>query len=101
MENMELFCFNIISQAGSAKSSYLNGLRAYKMKQFDSSKAMLKEGDAFLREAHKTHMGIISHEASGNKTEFSLLLIHAEDQINTAEIIKILVDELIELHPKS
>jgi cellobiose PTS system EIIA component len=100
MENMEQVCFNIITQAGSAKSAYLNGLNAYKMKRFDSAKAMLKEGDAFLREAHKTHMGIISLEASGNKTEFSLLLMHAEDQINTAEIIKILVDELMELHPK-
>jgi cellobiose PTS system EIIA component len=100
MENMELICFNIISNAGAAKSSFLDALSAIKIKQFDSAKAKLKEGEHFLREAHKTHMGIISQEASGIKTEFSLLLMHAEDQINTAEIIKILVDELIQLYPK-
>jgi len=100
MENMEQTCFAIITLAGSAKSSYLDALGAIKMKQYESVKQKLKEGDASLREAHKTHMGIISEEAKGNKTEFSLLLMHAEDQINTAEIIKIMVDELIELYSK-
>jgi len=100
MENMEFVCFNIIAHAGSAKSAYLDALSAIKMKQFDAAKAKIKEGDLALRNAHKTHMGIISSEAGGTKTEFSLLLMHAEDQINTAEIVKILVDELTELYSK-
>lgn len=100
MENMELVCFNIIGHAGSAKSSYLSALSAIKMKQLESAKTKLKEGDIALRDAHKTHMGIISLEAAGTKTEFSLLLMHAEDQINTAEIVKIMVEELIELYAK-
>lgn len=45
-------------------------------------------------------MRIIAQEADGYKIEFSLLLMHAEDQINSAEVIKILVEELCHLFPK-
>ena len=101
MEKLDQICFTIISTANMAKSSYLDALSAIKMGQFATAKVKLKEGDNALREAHKTHMHIISQEASGFKIDFSLLLMHAEDQISTAEIIKILVEELCDFYPKS
>nr|WP_307760253.1 PTS lactose/cellobiose transporter subunit IIA [uncultured Peptostreptococcus sp.] len=37
-------------------------------------------------------------EACGEKTEFSILLMHSEDQMASTELSKILAQEVIELH---
>ena len=41
---------------------------------------------------------LIQKEASGEKTEFSLLFMHAEDQMASTEIVQLLAQELIELY---
>jgi PTS system cellobiose-specific IIA component len=101
MKPLEQIAFTIIAQAGAAKSTYLDALDSAKRGETDHTAALLSEGDALLRTAHQAHMEVISQEANGNTPPFSLLLVHAEDQINTAEIIRILVSELIPLHTKT
>ena len=43
-------------------------------------------------------MHMIQKEAAGEKSEFSLLLMHAEDQLMTTETLKIVAEEFIELY---
>jgi PTS system cellobiose-specific IIA component len=45
-------------------------------------------------------MKLIQNEASGKKNEMSLLLVHAEDQLMSAEGFKILALEFIEIYKK-
>ena len=40
----------------------------------------------------------IQKEAAGEKLEFSLIIMHAEDQLISAETIKDLAIEIIEMH---
>lgn len=101
MKTLDQIAFTIIAQAGSAKSTYLEALALAKKGQHDRAEALVVEGDAQLRVAHQAHMDVITQEANGHTPPFSLLLVHAEDQINTAEIVRILVCELIELHTKT
>ena len=101
MKTLEQTSFTIIAHAGSAKSTYLDALGIAKKGHPDQAFALLLEGDALLRTAHQAHMEVITQEANGNTPPFSLLLVHAEDQINTAEIVRLLVSELIELHTKT
>jgi cellobiose-specific phosphotransferase system component IIA len=101
MKSLEQTSFTIIAQAGAAKSTFLDALEAAKQADLSKAQALLTEGDQLLRTAHQAHMEVITQEANGNTPPFSLLLVHAEDQINTAEIIRILVSELIELHTKT
>lgn len=101
MKTLEQIAFTIIAQAGSAKSTYLEALELAKKYDSDQASALMIEGDALLLTAHQAHMNVITQEANGNTPPFSLLLVHAEDQINTAEIIRILVIELMALHAKT
>jgi cellobiose PTS system EIIA component len=101
MKTLEQTSFTIIAHAGSAKSTYLEALDIAKKGDATTAAARLLEGDALLMTAHQAHMEVIKQEANGNTPPFSLLLVHAEDQINTAEIIRILVSELIDLHTKT
>ena len=98
MEEMEMICFKIISAVGEAKSDYISAVEAAKKGDFEKAEEAMKHGASCYVNGHKEHAGLISKEASGEKTEVCLLLMHAEDQLMAAETIKLLASELIELY---
>lgn len=58
----------------------------------------MADGVKVFVEAHHAHASLIQKEAAGEKSEFSLLLMHAEDQLMTTETLKIVAEEFIELY---
>ena len=97
-EEMELICFQLIANSGAAKSCFVEAIQAAKKGLFEDAKAKLVEAEEAFVEAHKIHAELIQKEASGEKTEFSLLFMHAEDQMASTEIVQLLAQELIELY---
>ena len=95
MEKLELICFQIISSAGMAKSSYIEGIQEAKKGNFERAKACIEEGKKVFTEGHKAHADLIQMETSGQGVSPNLLLLHAEDQMMSAETCKILAEELI------
>lgn len=91
MENMELACFQLISNAGMAKSAFMEALALAEGKDFEGAEAKMKEGSDFLIAGHNSHAGLIQKEAAGEPTPVSLLLLHAEDQLMSAELIETMV----------
>ena len=61
---------------------------------------LIAEGERLTAEGHKSHTQLIQQEAAGEDVKLSLLLLHAEDQMMSAETIKIMVEEMIELYQK-
>lgn len=97
MEDLELICFQIISHAGTAKSNYIEAMAKAKDGDFKKASELINEGIEEYRLAHKAHSSLITEEASGNKVEVGLLLMHAEDQLITTEVIKVVAEENIQL----
>lgn len=97
MEDLELICFQIISHAGTAKSNYIEAMANAKEGDFKKASDLINEGVEEYRKAHKAHSSLITEEASGNKVDVGLLLMHAEDQLITTEVIKIVAEENIQL----
>ena len=95
MEGLELISFNIISNVGTAKSMGMEALMKGKNGKIEEAENLLKEASTFMREGHKSHAELIQNEAKGNKQEFSLLLMHAEDQLMSAETILCLAKEML------
>lgn len=100
MEEMEMSCFKLISAVGSARSSYIEAIHAAKVGNYEKASQLIEEGDSSFMEGHKVHMQLIQNEASGSKNEMSLLLVHAEDQLMSAEGFKILALEFIDIYKK-
>lgn len=100
MEGLELICFEIISSVGSAKSSYMEAIEFAKKNEFIEAYQKIEEGDEAATAGHQAHMNLISKECDGQPTGVTLLLLHAEDQLISAEIIKVLALEVIELYKK-
>ena len=97
-EEMELVCFQLIANSGAAKSSFVEAIQAAKKGLFEDAKTKLVEAEEAFVEAHKIHAELIQKEASGEKSEFSLLFMHAEDQMASTELVQLLAQELIELY---
>lgn len=99
-EDMEMICFQMISLSGDAKSCYLEALQQAKLKNYKRATELLEEGQKSFAEGHHFHTKLIQAECGGSKIQMSLLLTHVEDQMMSAEVIKCLAEELIELYQK-
>lgn len=101
MEGLELVCFQIITFAGDAKSSYMGAIQKAKQGCYEEAENMIKEGSEAFLNAHKVHADLIQKEASGDvKVMPNILLIHAEDQLMGAETCKIMAIELIDAYKR-
>lgn len=100
MDGMELISFQIISSVGAAKSAYIEAMQLAKAGKIQEAKAKIKDGETLFVDGHRAHAKLVSQEASGEKVEIQLLLMHAEDQLMSSETIKIMAEEIIDLHQK-
>lgn len=100
MEELELICFNIISNVGMARGSYIEAIDLATEGKFDAAVAKIEEGNSFYVKGHEAHADLIAKEASGERTEICLVLVHAEDQMMSAEGFKILAEKFIALSRK-
>ncbi|GGB43266.1 PTS lactose/cellobiose transporter subunit IIA [Virgibacillus dakarensis] len=99
-ESLNTIAFQIISNVGSAKSLAMEALYAAKRSDFALAEEKLVESKKYFVEGHKVHASLIQKEAAGDKVEFSLLFMHAEDQLMSTETITELVKEMIEMYKK-
>lgn len=97
LEQMQKVAFQIIASVGCAKSLYVEAMHLSREGKFEEAMMKIAEGDKVFVEAHHAHFELVQKEASGEELPFSLLLMHAEDQMLTTETLKILVLEIIEL----
>ena len=49
-------------------------------------------------QGHHAHAELVQKEAAGEKSEYSLLLMHAEDQLMSAEAFGILAEEFVDVY---
>ena len=100
MDNLELVSFQLISNVGEARSALFEAMRAAREECFEEADKLVRDAEDSLIKAHESHSSLIMQEASGDKVQISLLLMHAEDQLMTTETLKMLVEELILTHKK-
>lgn len=84
----------IITQAGLARSSYIEAVHKAAAGEFQEAQALMEEGNLQFLKGHKLHSVLIQREAAGEPVLASLMLIHTEDQLSAAEQFKILSLEL-------
>ena len=94
MDGLELVSFKIISAVGMAKSSFIEAMKVAANGEFDVARAKIKEGEESFNGGHLAHSELIQQEASGNH------VVHAEDQLMSAETIKVMALEIIRLNER-
>ena len=100
MEGLELTAFQIISAVGTAKSSYIESIGKAKAGDFDGARKLIAEGDEMFVEGHKAHAGLLEKEANNELGALGLLMIHAADQLMSAEAAKTFALEFIDSYER-
>lgn len=101
MEGLELTCFEIISNVGAARSLFIDSIKEAKKGNFEKAQQLNDKGKKSFLKGHHAHTALVTNEAKGNGTDITLLLIHAEDQLMSAESFKILSTELMDICKKN
>lgn len=101
MEGLELTAFQIIAAVGTARSSYIEAIQKAKEGDFEGAEKLVKEGDEMFIEGHHAHAGLLQVEAdNGQGSAVSLIILHAEDQLMSAESFKTVALEFIDLYKR-
>ena len=99
MEELSMAAMQIISNVGTARSSYIEAIQLAKEAKYEEAEAIIKEGDVSFAEGHDAHLQLLQKEAEGNNVVM-LLILHAEDQLMSAEGFKIIATELIDVYKR-
>lgn len=98
MDNMEDILLGIISNVGTARSYYIEAIHEAKEGNFEKYQECMETGQKAFSEGHHFHAELICKEASGEKIGNSLLMIHAEDQLMSAEAFQVLAEEFADVY---
>lgn len=98
MEGLELICFQLITAAGGAKSSYIEAVEKAKQRKYNEAEELIRRGDEFMKQGHAPHTDLIQQEAAGNGSAMTLILTHAEDQMMSTEVFKVMAEQMIDVY---
>lgn len=98
MDELVRVGFQIIAAVGAARSRYVEAIHAAKEGDFEGAVALVKKGDESALAGHDAHTQLIQREAGGDPVSMTLMLTHAEDQLMSAELFKLVTLELIDVY---
>ncbi|WEV71251.1 PTS lactose/cellobiose transporter subunit IIA [Lactobacillus sp. ESL0785] len=98
MDGIEQVAFEMISNTGEARSLLMKIIDDADKGNFDNYEADFKKANDCLKTAQKVHLKVISSEADQKKLPFSILLVHAEDQMMAAELIRDLAQYIVNIN---
>lgn len=97
-EQMESLPFAIIANVGTARSMYVEAVSEAEQGNIEKARAMIAEGEQYFVEGHNSHLKIFTSELDTSDMKYLPLIIHAEDQLMSAETMKIVCEKLIGLY---
>lgn len=100
MNDLELISFRIISTVGTARGMFITAIQKAKNGDFEEASQLIEQGNRHFMEGHEAHMEMLTRQANGEATPLDILLIHAEDQMMSAETFKIIAEEFIDLYKR-
>jgi len=98
MINFEEIVFQVILHGGNGRSSAMEAIAAAKQGDFSEARAKLTEASNALNEAHHIQTSLIQGEIRGERTEVTLLMVHAQDHLMNAITVKDLAIEFVDLY---
>lgn len=90
--------FAIITSAGSSKSNSMMAIRKAREGDFEGAAELLAEADRDLRDAHRAQTDLLTEEARGHAVQLNIILVHAQDHLTGALLVRDLAEEFIHLH---
>lgn len=99
MNEAEKQIMGLISSAGESRAKAFEALQKVRTQEYEVAHELLKEAQSLDVEAHNIQTAIIQQELDPeqDKTEISLLMVHAQDHYMTAQLSRDLIEEMINI----
>lgn len=97
MSDEQAVAFQIIASSGHARSLAFEALGASKRGDFSTAEDLIAQSQKACAEAHNAQTEMIAKEASGEKVEVDIIVIHAQDHLMTSMLALELISELLEI----
>ena len=86
-----------ITNVGTARSTYVEAVEAAKAGNFEEAHNLVAEGEKNFINGHHAHADLVNAKIGVEDLQYMFLVMHAEDQLMSAETLKIVCDELIDM----
>ncbi len=97
MDSVEV-AMGLIAQAGDSRSCCMEAISLAKEGKFEEAKAALDRAGEGMIAAHETQTDLIRAEMNGGGEPVSLLMVHAQDHLNLALVMRDVAEEFILVH---
>ena len=95
--DLEEMALEIITNVGTARSMYVEAVEAAKAGNFEEAHNLGAEGEKIFVNGHHAHADLVNAKIGVEELQYMFLVMHAEDQLMSAETLKIVCDELIDM----
>lgn len=99
-EQYDELVMNLVVEGGNARSLAMEAIQEAKQGHIEQAEKLLADcGDA-LTEAHHVQTDLIQAEIHGDHIQVMLLMVHAQDHLMDAMVVRDLATEFVELYKK-
>lgn len=99
-DTIEQISFQMITSICDVTASYMQAMEEAKTGNIAAARELIKKGEDGYSKCHEIHAGLIQRVAAGEKIEVQILLVHAEDQMMNAEMMKIMAEQIVDLNER-
>lgn len=96
-EAMEEMILTIIGKAGDAKYCFHEAFSLTRAGKPEAAREKMRSGDRLMTEIHRLQTGLIADELQGTAPAPRLLMVHAQDHLMNAVMLRELLDTLIDM----
>jgi cellobiose PTS system EIIA component len=100
MDDDYAVAFELIAHAGSSRSHSMSALQLARGNDFAAARSELDLAEVDLRAAHGTQTSLVQREAAGDRVPVNVILIHAQDHLSSAIVVRELAEEMLALHER-
>lgn len=98
MDGEYVVAFELISTAGSSRSSSMLAIQAARSGDADKATELLAQAEADLLAAHHLQTELVQREAAGDRVPVNIILVHAQDHLTGAMLMKDLASEMVRVY---
>ena len=99
MDGIEV-AMGLIAGAGDSRSYCMEAIYSARDGNFDEARDLIGKAVVAMVETHEVQTGLIREEMEGRGEAVSLLMVHAQDHLNLALIMRDLAEEFIALYER-
>ena len=99
MEKLEV-AMGLIAGAGDSRSYCMEAIDSARDGEFDEARELITKAVGAMVETHEIQTDLIRAEMEGRGEAVSLLMVHAQDHLNLALVMRDIAEEFITLYER-